>query len=97
MRTLTIAILILAASLPPSFAANATSLVELLEQGKVKLQPVGLGGHSGDCLRVDVHNASSTAISTSIPPGWIFVSESNSVQDLLVVREEVLALQPGAN
>ncbi len=74
--------------------AATTSLVELLEQGRIELTPRGLGGHSGECLKVDVKNRSATSVRTSIPAGWVFVSEVQGVQDLIVVREEGIALVP---
>ena len=74
--------------------AATSSLVELLEQGRIELTPRGIGGHSGECLKVDVKNRSATAIRTSIPAGWVFVSEVEGVQDLIVVREEAIALSP---
>lgn len=75
-------------------ATTTTSLVELLEQGRIELTPRGIGGHSGECLKVDVKNRSAKAIRTSIPAGWVFVSEVEDVQDLIVVREEAIALAP---
>lgn len=75
-------------------ATTTTSLMELLEQGRIELTPRGIGGHSGECLKVDVKNRSATAIRTSIPAGWVFVSEVEGVQDLIVVREEAIALAP---
>lgn len=75
-------------------AASTTPLIELLEQGRIELSPRGLGGHSGECLKVDVMSRSSSPIRTSIPAGWVFVSEVEGVQDLIVMREEVIALGP---
>ena len=77
-------------------AATTSSLVELLEQGRIELSPHGLGGHSGECLKVDVRSRSSSPIRTSIPPGWVFMSEVEGVQDLIVMREEVIVLAPNA-
>ncbi len=75
-------------------SAATTSLVELLEQGRIELSPRGLGGHSGECLKVDVKNRAASRIRTSIPAGWVFVSQVEGVQDLIVVREEAIALAP---
>lgn len=90
MRSLALAM----ACLPLCLHASITPLVNLLEAGTITLQPVGLGGHSGDCLRVDVHNRSSAPISTSIPAGWLFPSVQDGVQDLIIAREEVITLAP---
>ncbi len=85
---------LLALPFQAAMAVDFTPLVELLERGQVTLQPKGLGGHSGDCLSVDVRSTSSTPLRTSIPAGWVFVSEIPDVQDLIVVREEAIALAP---
>ena len=77
-----------------SDAATNTPLIELLEQGRIELSPRGLGGHSGECLQVGVKNRTATSIRTSIPAGWVFVSQEEGVQDLIVVREEAIALVP---
>lgn len=78
-------------------SAATTSLVELLEQGRIELTPRGLGGHSGECLKVDVKNRSASTLRTSIPAGWVFVSEVEGIQDLIVVREEAIALGPNGH
>lgn len=75
-------------------AATTTPLLDLLENGRIELTPRGLGGHSGECLKVDVKNRSASPIRTSIPAGWVFVSEVEGVQDLIVMREEAIALAP---
>lgn len=77
-----------------AFATNAGSLVQLIEQGSITLSPVGLGGHSGECLRVAAQNHTTTALRTTIPAGWVFVSADPDIQDLLVARAEPLVLPP---
>lgn len=71
-----------------------TPLLELIEAGRIELRATGLGGHSGDCLRVEARNRSDRPLRTSIPAGWVFPSATEAVQDLIVVREEVIALAP---
>ena len=93
MRACT-AVLLIASSCNTA-QAEITSLVVLLEQGRIQLRPHGTGGHSGECLKVDVRNLSSSSIRTTIPAGWIFPSEKPEVQDLIIMREEVIALGPG--
>ena len=75
-------------------AEAATSLLELIEAGRIELRATGLGGHSGECLRVEARNRSDRPLRTSIPAGWVFPSATEGVQDLIVVREEVIALAP---
>ncbi len=89
-----IASTVLACAVAEAGAATTTPLIELLEQGRIELTPHGLGGHSGECLKVDVKNRTATSIRTSIPAGWVFVSQEEGVQDLIVMREEAIALIP---
>ena len=78
-------------------AIDQRSFIELLEHRVIDVKPVGLGGHSGESLRVTVRNNSGAPISTSIPVGWVFTSQVPEVQDLIVVREELLAIAGGAS
>lgn len=71
-----------------------TPLLELIEAGQIELRATGLGGHSGECLRVEARNRSDRPLRTRIPAGWVFPSATESVQDLIVVREQVIALAP---
>lgn len=89
------AVLLLTATVAVStFATNEGSLVQLIEQGSIALSPVGLGGHAGECLRVAAENLTTTALRTTIPAGWVFVSEDAGIQDLMVARDEPLVLLP---
>ncbi|MBP7409490.1 MAG: hypothetical protein KA941_12095, partial [Flavobacteriales bacterium] len=47
-------------------AIDQRSFIELLEHRVIDVKPVGLGGHSGESLRVTVRNNSGAPISTSI-------------------------------
>lgn len=78
-------------------ASHESALVQLIEQGKIALSPIGIGGHSGECVRVNVANLTNGSLSTRLPAGWVFVSENEGVQDLIVVRTETIALGPGSN
>jgi hypothetical protein len=78
-------------------ASSFTPLVQLLEEGRVALEAEGLGDHGGECVKVTVKNRSGGRVTTSIPLGWRLVSVTPEVQDLLVVREEVLAVAGGAS
>lgn len=84
----------LACAILEGLAATTTPLIELIEQGRIELSPRGLGGHSGECLKVDVKSHAATVIRTSIPAGWVFVSQEEGVQDLIVMREEAITLVP---
>lgn len=80
----------------PSIATVKTLLTELIEDGLIDVQALGNGTHEGESVEVSVTSLSTSAISSSIPVGWVFISERPEVQDLLVVREEVFVLSPSA-
>ena len=86
-----------AALLPAHAAEDKALLAEFLENRQVALSVQGTGEHQGNCVRVTVQNRTARPLRTSIPVGWVFVSNTPEVQDLLVVREEVLALSGGAS
>lgn len=96
MRTLP-ALLLLALAPVGIHATTATDLFGLLASDQVHLSPTGTGIHAGESIRVTVRNTSGKALSASIPPGWVFNSVNEQVQDLIVVREEVFVLAPGAS
>ena len=77
--------------------ASHEALLLLLEAGAVDMEARGLGGHQGECLQVTVANRTARPITTSIPVGWVFPSSEAPVQDLIVVREEMVALTPGGS
>jgi hypothetical protein len=79
-----------------ALAIEQRSFIELLEHRLIDVRPVGLGTHSGESIRVSVRNLTAGPLSTSIPVGWVFTSKEPEVQDLIVTREEVLALAGGA-
>ncbi|MEO8069254.1 MAG: hypothetical protein ABI599_16265 [Flavobacteriales bacterium] len=77
-------------------AVEHRSLIDLLEHHLIEVKPIGLGGHTGECVDVNVRNLSVGPVHTTIPVGWVFTSRVPEVQDLIVVREEVLAIAGGA-
>ena len=94
MRALLLLTSLLIAPLVP---ASHEALLLLLEAGAVELEARGLGGHQGECLQVTVANRTARPVTTSIPVGWVFPSAEDPVQDLIVVREELVALAPGGS
>ncbi|MBK8614177.1 MAG: hypothetical protein IPN85_12025 [Flavobacteriales bacterium] len=78
-------------------AANSpTDLASLLRNRQLTMSVKGAGGHSGECVNVSVNNLRSDSLVVRIPAGWRFVSQDSTLQDLLVVEDEVLALAPKA-
>ena len=77
-------------------ATTKESLSDLIDAGLIQLEPKGTGVHEGESVEVLIKNTCSSTFSSSIPVGWIFISETPEVQDLLVVREELFTLGAGA-
>ncbi|MBK8226279.1 MAG: hypothetical protein IPK70_03785 [Flavobacteriales bacterium] len=65
-----------------------------LHAGEARITATSLGGHSGHCLRVEAENLTARPITLRIPTGWRFASLDSTLQDLLVVGDQVIALAP---
>lgn len=92
------ALFLLASIIPSgSHATTTADLFRLLITDQVHLSPTGTGIYAGESIRVEVRNTSGKPLRASIPPGWVFNSVNEQVQDLIVVREEVFVLAPGAS
>jgi len=74
--------------------AVESELSRALRTGQVSLTVSGLGGHTGACVLVEAENHSGLPARYVIPSGWRFGSQDSTLQDLLVVGEQVLALAP---
>jgi len=92
MRTACIALLLGLAAY--SRAADAL-LANALHDGRVRIAVTGLGGHSGSCIKLEAWNRSAEPLNVTIPSGWRFPSSDSTLQDMLVVGDQVLALAPG--
>ncbi|MFN0200681.1 MAG: hypothetical protein ACKVTZ_04140, partial [Bacteroidia bacterium] len=49
----------------------------------------------GECLGISLKNISAKPICVKIPAGWTFVSDDSTVQDLIIVKEELITLKGG--
>ncbi len=79
-------------------AANTpTDLAALLKGRQLAMTVTGAGGHSGECVNVKLNNLRIDTMRVRIPAGWRFTSQDSTLQDLLVVEDEVLALAPRAS
>lgn len=78
-------------------AMDRIPLDEVLRRGAISLQVTAADEAAGGDVKALVRNTSGTTVRTTIPAGWVFTSIDEGVQDLLVVREEVLDLSAGAS
>jgi hypothetical protein len=75
-----------------SHAAAYTPLAEALKKGLIEVSIVSLGGHSKQCVQVQVTRIGSTPCKISIPAGHVFEPADSSTQNIIVVREELFTL-----
>jgi hypothetical protein len=78
-------------------AYTPTDLAAQLKGRQLAMTVTGAGGHSGECVNVKLSNLRTDTMRVRIPAGWRFTSQDSTLQDLLVVEDEVLALAPKAS
>lgn len=80
----------------PSFSADTHSWTEALTKGLIRAEFVSLGGSSGSCVKASLTNKTSAAINLRVAPGEGVISTGDGdTQRLLVVSDEMIALEPG--
>lgn len=77
-------------------ANTPTDLGAMLRNRQLAMTVTGAGGHAGECVNVKLNNLRTDTLHVRIPAGWRFTSQDSTLQDLLVVEDEVLALAPKA-
>ena len=71
------------------------SLEELVRKKQLEVNIQGMGGHQGDCILMSLSNLSPDTSFLLLEPGRILASADTLAQDILITREEMLALAPG--
>jgi hypothetical protein len=66
----------------------------LLKTNIISMQATGIGGYSGECIKVEIENLSNKAIKVEIESGRRFVSLDSAEQDILVVKPLIVTIQP---
>lgn len=79
-----------------SSAIDTLSVGDALHNNKIKMNISSNGGHMGYCIKADVVNSSSKPILLRFERGREFKSQNPDVQDIIIVKEELMALEPGA-
>lgn len=72
--------------------AASIPIIEAVSRKLVKVKKIApLGCYNGTCLDITLQNTSASPITVLLPPGLLFDSEKDNVQDLLMVsRHEVV-------
>jgi hypothetical protein len=71
------------------------SLEDLVRKKLLEVNISGMGGHQGDCILMSLANLSPDTSFVRLEPGRILASADTLAQDILITREEMLALAPG--
>ena len=78
---------------PGSFIANEEiPLDRAVKDALVTISGGSTGGHSGECLVVELTNLSDHPISTTIPAGWLMQNSDPEAQDLMIVDRQPVVL-----
>lgn len=77
--------------------AQVLDLTEAVKKGYLAVTASGGGGHTGECLKLKLESKSRKKLDVRIPAGQIFEAGDSSLQNLMVSKEEVFALEPGRN
>jgi hypothetical protein len=72
-----------------------SSVEDLIDKGLLDASIRGMGGHEGECIVMLLANPTEDTSYVRIEPGRTLGSNDTTVQDILITREEVLALAPG--
>lgn len=75
--------------------AQTLDIGEAVKKGMVSVGSQGIGGHSGECLKLDIKNKTKKLLKIHIPAGQLFNSADTLLQDLMVVKEETILVESG--
>lgn len=70
------------------------TLLAAMKEQKVRVCAEALGGHSKQCLYLNIANNTSVPMNITIDPAMIFRPVDSSQQDLVVMGEQVIVLAP---
>jgi hypothetical protein len=80
----------------PSFGSNMLSIEEAQQKGIIDLQIRALGGYTGYCVEIKMSNRSAEDQKIKIEAGRRLISENESKQDILIVKEMIVWLPVNA-
>lgn len=94
--TACIAILVMAIYLPFTASSQVIDITEAIKKGLLSISAEGEGGHSGECLKLNLKNKSKKKLEVRVPAGQIFEAGDSSLQNLMVSKEESFLVESGA-
>ncbi len=87
--------------LPLLFSGTAPIITEVpldgsIKSGAIAITGQSLGGHTAECLMVELTNRTDKPIRTAIPAGWLMQNSDPDAQDLMIVDHRAVELAPYA-
>lgn len=73
-----------------------TSIQELAIQSKIEVELKSLGGYQGNCVQLELENKTKEQLHIWLEAGRRLDNTNPGQQDILVVKEQKVDLQPGA-
>lgn len=75
--------------------AQAIGIGDAIKKRLVSVTATGMGGHSGQCLQLQLRNLSKKKLEISVPAGQIFEAGDSSLQNLMVSKAESFMVESG--
>lgn len=72
------------------------SISKYIDEHKLEVKISGKGGHSEKCLTFELKNKTPDSLFIRLEPGGRIVCEDSSLQDILIVKENLMALAPNS-
>ncbi|MCF8245724.1 MAG: hypothetical protein K9J37_13880 [Saprospiraceae bacterium] len=80
-----------------NLSGQVLDIAEAIKKGLITVSAEGKGGHSGECLKLHLHNKSKKKLEVRVPAGQIFEAGDSSLQNLMVSKEENFLVGEGAS
>jgi hypothetical protein len=77
--------------------AQVLDLADAVKKGLLAVTAEGAGGHSGECLQLNLKNKSKKKLEIRVPAGQIFEAGDSSLQNLMVSKEETFFVESGGS
>lgn len=75
-------------------AQNQLLFQNAIKQKKIKTSIISNGGHDRGSVHVILTNLTSSPLKITIPNGTVFIPDNPGEQDLLLIEDEMIVLQP---
>ncbi len=77
--------------------AQVLDLADAVKKGLLAVTAEAAGGHTGECLQLNLKNKSKKKLEVRVPAGQIFEAGDSSLQNLMVSKEETFFVESGGS